>query len=118
MVDNLGICSPEFRFDLLSSLFPFRPLLLGFGEDPGDTLLGVLAFDPRGGLLKSGTCACHVYQTINLGPATVRGLAVDCLISGEYVIAHGFATRDESRGGWTRKRSEVSRDGGEGEVQV
>ena len=117
-VDNLGICSPEPRFDLLSSLFPFRPLLLGFGEDPGGTLLRVLAFNPCGGLLKSGACTCHVHQLVNSGPTTVGGLTVNCAAGSTDVVVHGLATRIEFWGCWARRGGEFCREGGKGEVEM
>ena len=117
-VDNLGIRSPEPRFDFLSSLFPFCPLLLSFCKDPGDTLLRILAFNPRGGLLKSGTCTCHVHQPVNSSPATVRGLTTDCVIGGADVVVHDLTTRVESWGWWTRRGGEFGWDRGEGEVEM
>lgn len=118
MFDNFGIRSPDLVFGLLPSVFPFRPLLLGFGEDPGDTFLRILAFDACGGLPKPGTRACHVYQAINLGPTAVRGPATGCVIGGADVVVNDLATRVEAGRRRTGRGSEFCRGGSEGEVVV
>ena len=88
LVHDLGVRPPEFRFKLLSIFLPFNPLFLGFGKDPRNVLLRVFALDPRGGLLKRGTCASHVCQPANLRPIGVRGLTAGYVIGGANVPVH------------------------------